>query len=104
MNTRKNDLGVLEDARDNMKSLEGKLHMQALLESVYEQSKDPFLERMRVKLTDAMKRGDMRLLEEVRKKIRDYAKSPTYVKNIAGKIRKASGQTESGIFIAESLK
>jgi hypothetical protein len=103
-NTRTNDLGMLEDARDNMPSLEGRMHLQAILENVYEQSKDPFLEKMRIQLTDAMKQNDHVKLNEIRTKIQGYAKSPTHIKNIAKKIHKATNRTESGIYITESLK
>lgn len=103
-NTRNNDLGVLEEARDQAQTERGKKHIQAILENVYEQSKDPVLESMRVQLEDAIKRGDHIKMAKIRKKVQDYAKSPAYMKNILKKVKKSTDETEGKLYIHKTLK
>lgn len=103
-NTRNNDLGVLEEARDQAQTERGKKHIQSILENVYEQSKDTFLEKMRIELEDAVKRGDHMKMGEIRKKVQDYAKSPTYVQNMLKKVRKSTDELEGKLYIKKTFK
>lgn len=103
-NTRNNDLGVLEEARDQATSDNQKKHLQAILENVYEQSKDTFLEKMRVQLEDAIKRGDHMEMERIRKKVQDYARSPVYIKETLKKIKKSTDEQEGKLFIHKTFK
>lgn len=94
-NTRKFDLDELEQHRSEAKTKDDKRHRLALLEAVYEMSKDGFLEKMRIQLIDALKYGDLRKMAEIRRKISDYCQSLSFRKNIAKKINKVAGENEA---------
>jgi len=96
--TRQADLELLEEARDKAETKEGRLHRQALLEAVYEQSKDSLLEKLKNLLIDALKNNDIKKLHEIQKKVEAYAKSPSYLKKIAGKINKNVNEKEAYIY------
>lgn len=63
MNTRQHDLNILEEGRDR-RGYESK-HAKKALERVYQQSKDPEIERLRRLLVDAQKKQDLRLAEQI---------------------------------------
>jgi len=77
--TRDEDLNSLEVGKSQAKSSEGRLHRAATLEAVYEQIKDPYLEKMRIALIDALKRQDFFKMAEIKKKIESYARSPSFI-------------------------
>lgn len=79
--TRTEDINSLEEAKAKAKTDEGKKHRAAILEMVYEQMKDPYLEKMRWALIDALKRADFVKMAEIRRKIEDYARSPQFIAN-----------------------
>lgn len=112
MNTRTQDLQILDVSRESTETLEGKRHREALLSSVYEQSKDPHLEIMRQRLTALIIKGlaaapnDLNLpptprqkkimaeceyeIEQMEKSIKQYTSSDTFKANLASKVAKVS--------------
>jgi hypothetical protein len=88
--TREPDLELLDEARRKAKTELGKTHREALLVAIYEASKDDWLEKMRIQLIDALKYGDLRKMDEIRRKIQDYASTPSFRRRIAQKIAKIS--------------
>jgi len=100
--TRDLDLASLEEAASKAETAEGKKHRKAILEDVYEQMKDPFLERMRVALINALKRQDVVKFNEIRKKVESYAKSEAFLKNRI-KARARVSQKEADIFIRKEV-
>lgn len=90
MNTRKHDLAELEKGRDAAATKEARLHRDALLAAVYEQAKDPILEKMRIKLIDALKKGDIKAIGEIQKKVKAYASTNVFRQNLYSKIKKVS--------------
>lgn len=63
MNTRTQDLNILEEGRDR-RGYESK-HARKTLDRVYQQSKNPEIERLRKLLIDAQKQGDYKKAEEI---------------------------------------
>lgn len=105
MNTRSIDLNNLEEIRDQAKDEATKEKITSVLEAVYEQAKDPTLEMLRRELTQALKEKfengpspeiDYKL-KQIEIKVKTYANSPTFKKNIAAKITKVS-QKEAEIY------
>ena len=90
MKTRKTDLELLDEARRKAQTEWGKTHREALLVAIYEASKDWWLEKMRMQLIDALKLGDFRKMDEIRRKIQDYTSTPSFRRRIAQKIAKIS--------------
>lgn len=80
--TRKEDLGILEEGVSTAKTDEGRKHRKILLEQVYEQEKDGFLEQIRIALIDALKRNDVKRISELRKIVEDYARSRVFVEKM----------------------
>ena len=79
--TREADFEILEQGVSEAQTTEGKLQRKAALEMIWEQIKDPYLEKMRIALIDALKYGDLQKMAEIRKKVEEYAKSPSFVWN-----------------------
>lgn len=100
--TRDLDLASLEEGVSKAKTTEGKLHRKAILEDIYKQMKDPFLEKMRIALIDALKRQDVLKFNEIRKKVESYAKSEQFIKNRI-KARARISQKEADIFIRKEV-
>lgn len=96
--TRKDDLDILDQSRRDAKTEEGKKHRDALLVAVYESLKDPHLEKMRIALIDALKYGNINKMNEIRKKIENYVRTPTFRKNIARKISQQVNENEAKLF------
>lgn len=116
MNTRNHDLAILESARDASDS--AREHRTSLIESVYEQSKDPILEKMRLNLQhwiikglEAVPEGEFPTIrqkmdmaeaeiniERLEKQIKEYTSSEEFQVKIASKIAKTS-ETEAEIFM-----
>lgn len=95
--TRKEDLNLLEEGRDRALTPEGRVHRAALLEAVYEMSKDDVLEGLRIELIDALKQADFNRVNEIRKKVQSYVKTKTFRDKIARKVNKAAGKKEADI-------
>lgn len=110
-NTRTHDLDRLDESRFTAQTEEGEIRRKATLENVYEQSKDPYLERMRRELTKWVRKGlscvpyndaiptlQQKMcmaeaeyhIQEIEKLIKKYASSDTFKKNIAQKVSKVS--------------
>jgi hypothetical protein len=101
--TRYHDLAFLETARDKTDSEKLKRKLDALLIDVYEQSKDGFLEKARVKLEGLIKRKltttdkfenakiDAQV-KKLRERVEAYAKSPAYINRQLKKINKVSSK------------
>lgn len=98
-NTRKTDLNELEEARDNATSEDERIKANAALLQVYYQSKDVVLEKLRKKLTDVLIRwaenGEwtdelLREFHTIERKVKTYAGSETYRKNMAKTMEKTS--------------
>jgi len=100
--TRDLDLASLEEGVSKAKTTEGKKHRKAILEAVYEQLKDPFLERMRIALIDALKRQDMVKFKEIERKVRNYAQSRQFLENQI-KARARISQKEANVFIRREV-
>jgi hypothetical protein len=100
--TRDLDLASLEKGVSKAKTTEGKIHRKAILEAVYEQIKDPFLERMRVALIDALKRQDMIKFKEIERKVKEYARSRHFFENQI-KARARISQKEADLFIRKEV-
>jgi hypothetical protein len=100
--TRYLDLASLEEGVSQAKTTEGKLHRKAILEDVYEQMKDPFLEKMRIELISALKRQDVVKFNEIRKKVEDYARSRQFIENRI-KARARISKKESDLFIRKEV-
>lgn len=98
--TRDHDLADLEQHRDNAPDREAYRQRTALLELVYQQAKDPTLEKMRLRLQDALKHGDMKAVNEIRKKVQAYASQKSFVEKMYGKMRQAS-QKRAEIYVAK---
>jgi hypothetical protein len=101
-NTREIDLGNLEEGVSKAESKEGKIHRKAILEDIYEQLKDSFLEKMRWQLIDALKKNDIIKFNEIRKKVEDYARSPVFVRKRI-KARARINQKEAEQFIRKEV-
>jgi hypothetical protein len=100
--TRDLDLASLEKGVSKAKTTEGKIHRKAILEAVYEQMKDPFLERMRVALIDALKRKDMMKFKEIERRIKEYAHSRHFIENQI-KARARISKKEADLFIRKEV-
>lgn len=118
MNTRNTDLAALETQRDIAVDRE---HYQALLESVYEQSKDAFLERKRLELIEWLKKGFAAVPEEgtpttaqrqimaeaemnterIEKEIKAYTATPEYQARLAAKIAKISSKEADLVMVKQ---
>lgn len=98
--TRDHDLAELEAHRDNAPDLETKKKRTALLENVYQQMKDPTLEKLRVKLIDALKREDINEIHEIRKKVQAYGSQKSFIENIHKKMKSVS-QDQAKIYVAK---
>lgn len=79
--TRKFDLEKLEEGVSIAKTSEGRTHRKAILEAIYEQLKDDYLEKLRVALVDALKRNDHAQMNKIRRLVEDYAKSRAFIKS-----------------------
>lgn len=79
--TRKFDLEKLEEGVSLAKTSEGRIHRKAILEAVYEQLKDDYLEKLRIALIDALKRNDHAQMNKIRKLVEDYVRSRAFVKS-----------------------
>ena len=101
-NTREIDLGSLEEGVARAESKEGRTHRKAILEDIYEQLKDSFLEKMRWQLIDALKKNDIIKFNEIRKKVEDYARSPVFVRKRI-KARARINQKEAEQFIRKEV-
>lgn len=105
-NTREDDLNKLDQSRRNRKQEGSKEHIEALLVSVFEQTKDPILERLRQNLIDVLRQleeqGENDALWqkylEAMYRIEVYTSSSTFKKNIAEKIERAVGKEEAERF------
>ena len=93
--TREHDLELLDVSRQEAETEAGRVHRAALLEAVYEMSKDEHLERLRRELIDALRFGDLRKMVEVRKRVEDYVSSQTFRRNIAKKVARVSNEKEA---------
>lgn len=100
--TRDADLASLEEGVAKAKTSEGKKHRKALLEAVYEQMKDPFLEKMRIELIDAMKRNDMVKFYQIRRKVEDYAKTKEFIKKQI-QARKRISKLEADVYLKKEV-
>jgi len=100
--TRDLDLASLEEGVSKAKTTEGKIHRKAILEDIYEQMKDPFLEQMRVALIDALKRQDMAKFNEIKKKVESYAKSRQFIENRI-KARARISKKEADLFVRKEV-
>lgn len=110
--TRDVDLEYLDSKRKSAVTEEGQSHREAVLVSVYEQIKDPHLEKLRIELEDALKElNDTRNQSSVilmnmaahkywtsQKKIMDYTSTPSFRKRIAQKIYQQVGKDEAERF------
>lgn len=118
--TRDNDLEVLDQSRLSVESESGLIHRSALLDNVYEQSKDPTLERMRQQLAYWITKGlsfapddlegiptakqqlgmaECELhIQELEKQIKAYSSSPDFQQRLLRKIAKHS-DVEAQVFI-----
>lgn len=101
--TRYFDLASLEEGVAKAKTTEGKLHRKAILEAIYDQIKDSFLEKMRIALIDAMKREDISQFNLIRKKIEEYARTKEFIKKQV-KARQRINKVEADIFLAKEVK
>jgi len=100
--TRDLDLASLEEGVAKAKTTEGKKHRKAILEDIYEQIKDPFLEKMRIALIDALKRQDMVKFKEIERKVRSYAQSRQFIEKRI-KARARISQKEADVFIRKEV-
>lgn len=100
MNTRQFDLASLETYRDQAPDADSKAQRTALLEDIYEQSKDPTLEKLRVRLLDALKYGDIRAMDQIHQEVVAYASSTSFIKNTYNKMRKVSAK-RAEIYVAK---
>lgn len=110
MNTRSIDLDILDQSRNITESEDARLHREALLDRIYQQSKDTTLEKMRMELTRWIQHGLAYVPENgvptlkqkqelataeinitrLEKEIKAYVNSDTYKRSIAQKIAKKS--------------
>jgi len=100
--TRDLDLASLEEGVSQAKTTEGKKHRKAILEDIYEQMKDSFLEQMRVALIDALKRQDVVKFNKIRKKVESYAQSRQFIEKRI-KARARISQKEANVFIRKEV-
>jgi len=101
--TRNNDLGIIEQARDKADNAQKRARRNAILESIYLQSQDSTLEKMRVELAGWIRHGIEYLpedgmpatpeqvkqtaiaqmnIERIEEKVRLYAQSPAFQDNL----------------------
>lgn len=104
MNTRQKDLELLEEGRDLAIDRE---HRQALLDSIYEQAKDSYLEGMRRELTNWLKRGFAAVPEEgqhptVFQKA-EMAQAEYQVQEIEGAIKRYTATPEYQAKLAQAI-
>ena len=113
--TRYWDLATLEEKRDKAKSKRQRQHIEAIIAQVYEQIKDPTIERLRMMIADEIRLAaeaktdelmDFHLgkVEELRKRARDYFRSSLLPKRIASKIEKAAGKSEAELFFKQQRR
>lgn len=94
------DLEFLEEARDTIvKTEEQRDSVQAAMVNIYEQSKDPFIERKRRELEDALKFQDFDKIKEIQAQVQKYSLSPGYVSNMAKKIKTQVNSTQADKFL-----
>lgn len=114
--TRSDDLDKIDQLTRNAKTEKQEQHSRALLSSLYEQMKDPYLERMRVKLIDSLRRlnqpGDItspakqeawRDYLKIQASIKSYASSSTFQAQIAKRIAKEVNTEQAGIFFEKGV-
>jgi hypothetical protein len=96
--TRSDDLEKLDASRSKAKQIETRMRREATLVAVYEMSKDAYLEGLRKKLIEALKKGDLAEVDNIKNKVQAYASSPTYKANIAKKIARQVNEQEAERF------
>ena len=101
--TRKYDLEELEQGVSEAKTDEGRIHRKAILEAVYEQMKDGYLEKLRIQLTDALKRNDLAKMSKIRKLVQDYVKSRSFITS-QHKAQKRISQKEAESWAKKEVK
>jgi len=92
-NTRTYDLAELEQARDEAPTLDVRKNLTALLESVYEQSKDAQLEKYKKQLMNAIRAGNMKEINRIRDGVIAYTSSTNFTRNLYGKMNRISNKT-----------
>ena len=101
--TRKYDLEELEQGVYEAKTDEGRIHRKAILEAVYEQMKDDYLEKLRIQLIDALKRNDIIKINQIRKLVQDYVKSRSFITS-QYKAQKRISQKEAEIWARREVR
>lgn len=81
--TRDEDLQMIEEASRRTQTEEGRIHRQALMEAIYEQTKDAHLERLRRDLTEAIARQDWTAYVDCHNRVSAYASTPAFRKRMA---------------------
>lgn len=100
-NTRSEDLDILDYARELMVTDKEKRAMNTNLAIAHFMSKDATLEKARIQLIDALKRGDIKLINKLEKDVKRYANTQTFRKNLAQHVNKNIGNTEADIIFSK---
>ena len=101
--TRLDDLNSVEEGVAKAKTPEGKKHRKAILEAIYDQMKDPYLEAMRNALVDAIKRNDIIKMMKIKSLVEDYSRSSSFIKKQYKAVSKISSN-EAELWVKKQLK
>jgi hypothetical protein len=102
--TRNEDLDLLDYARSLMNTDHGVKRMNTNLAVAHFMSKDRVLEKARHELIDALKRGDIKKIHALERKVKRYANTDDYRKRLADHVKRNTGLDEANsIFFKGSI-